>query len=104
MHSIPSSFSKPSGSRFWQTSIMRTGTRNSGHALTQRPQRMQGVSGFSSTASRERQVRAELVFVVVALRSYMAKPIIGPPLMTFFGSVLNPPASAMSSLQLMPMR
>ena len=65
---------------------------------------MHAVVGDSDTASAERQVMADVVFVVGTSRPNMANPIMGPPEMTFFASVLKPPAASISSATQVPMR
>ena len=81
-----------------QVCIMSTGTRNSGHTSPQRPQRMQGLSGFFSTSSSRKQVSEEEFFVTGTSVVYMACPIMGPPESIFFGSPTKPPAASMMSL------
>ncbi len=63
-----------------------------GQTSAQRPQRMQ--EGFSTvlSSSPQKASRALVPLVVPTERSYMALPIMGPPMRIFLGSDTKPPA------------
>src|SRR5699024_12366742 len=73
-----------------------------GQTSTHLPQLMHAVSGLLDTTSSLKARIAEEVFVTGASSVTMANPIIGPPEISFSGSVLNPPAASISSLWFVP--
>ena len=77
------------------------GSRASGHARTQRPQRMQAVSS-GRTAASCRATMALLALRIGQSMFVMVRPIMGPPMMIFFGSLIMPPVASMTSRTLMP--
>ena len=84
------------------------GMRPLGHTVVQRPQWRQVVSFSSacSTSSSRSTVMALVVLVMGTSRVLTARPIMGPPEMTFLGSTpsLRPPAASIISAKLVPSR